>query len=32
MGLEAVQRHMRVKSIWVEHGRWVSPWSGCEGA
>jgi acyl-CoA reductase-like NAD-dependent aldehyde dehydrogenase len=28
MGSEAVQQHMRVKSVWVEHGGWESPWSG----
>jgi acyl-CoA reductase-like NAD-dependent aldehyde dehydrogenase len=27
MGLEAVHQHMRVKSVWLEHGRWRSPWA-----
>ena len=28
MGTEAVQQHMRGKSVWIEHARWISPWSG----
>jgi acyl-CoA reductase-like NAD-dependent aldehyde dehydrogenase len=27
MGQEAIQQHMKVKSIWVDDGSWQSPWS-----
>src|SRR5690606_31513083 len=26
MGAEAVQQHMKVKSVWIEDGPWQSPW------
>lgn len=27
MGQEAIQQHMRIKTIWIEDGKWVSPWA-----
>lgn len=27
MGQEAIQQHMRIKSVWIEDGPWVSPWA-----
>lgn len=27
MGHEAIQQHMRIKSVWIEDGPWVSPWA-----
>jgi len=26
MGSEAIQQHMKVKSVWIEDGPWQSPW------
>lgn len=27
MGQEAIQQHMRIKTIWIEDGKWASPWA-----
>lgn len=27
MGMEAIQQHMKIKSVWIEEGPWQSPWA-----